>query len=55
VALDEVLASALDLEQQDSREAILSIQEGFSDWQVGRTRPLKESFEALRQKHGIPD
>lgn len=53
-ALDEVLASALEWERQDYHEAVDGIRKGYSDFQAGRVRPLEESFEALREKHGLP-
>jgi predicted transcriptional regulator len=53
-ALDEVLADYLEWEQQDSREAIEGIRQGYTDYQAGRTRPAAEIFEELRRKHDLP-
>jgi predicted transcriptional regulator len=51
VALDEVLAAALEWERQDYHEAVEGIRKGYADFKAGR--PLEESFEALRVKHGL--
>ena len=53
-ALDEVLATALDWEQQDFEEAVEGIRQGYEDVKAGRTRPASEMFEELREKHGFP-
>ena len=53
-ALDEVLAEALEWEQQDYREAVEGIRYGYADFKAGRTQPAEEVFEALRVKHGLP-
>jgi predicted transcriptional regulator len=52
-ALDEVLASALEWERQDYREAVDGIRKGYADFKAGRVRPVEEAFEALREKHGL--
>jgi predicted transcriptional regulator len=49
-ALDEVLAAALEWERNDYREAVDGIGKGHADFKSGRVR----SFEALREKHGLP-
>ena len=54
VALDDVLAAALEWEQQDYQEAVEGIRRGYADLKAGRVRPIKESFEELREKHGLP-
>jgi predicted transcriptional regulator len=54
VALDEVLAEALEWERQDYREAVEGIRRGYADFQAGRLRSIEESFEELRGKHGLP-
>src|SRR5207248_4225183 len=51
-ALDEVLADALEWEQQDYREAVEGIRQGYADFKAGRTQPAEEVFEELRVKHG---
>ena len=53
-ALDDVLAEALEWERQDYAEAAEGIRRGFADFQAGRVRPVEESFEELRVKHGLP-
>jgi predicted transcriptional regulator len=54
IALDDVLAAALEWEQQDYREAVEGIRRGYADLEAGRVRPIEESFEELRMKHGLP-
>jgi predicted transcriptional regulator len=54
VALDEVLADALEWEVQDYREAVEGIRQGYADFRAGRVRPVEEAFEELREKHGLP-
>lgn len=49
-ALDEILASALEWERQDYREAGEGIRKGYESFKAGRTRPLEEAFKALRKK-----
>ena len=53
-ALDEVLAEALEWEQQDYQEAVEGIRRGYVDYKAGRVRPVEESLEELRAKHGLP-
>jgi hypothetical protein len=53
-ALDEVLAAALEWDQQDYHEAVECIQRGYADLQAGRTQHVEEVFEELRVKHGLP-
>ena len=52
-ALDEALAAYLDWEQQDFEEAVRGIQQGYDDVKAGRTRPVDQFLNDLRQKHGI--
>jgi len=54
IALDEVLAAALEWERQDYQEAVEGIRLGYADFKAGRVRPIEESFEDLREKHGLP-
>jgi predicted transcriptional regulator len=54
IALDEVLASALEWERQDYYEAVEGIRRGYEDLKAGRVRPIDEAFEELREKHGLP-
>ncbi len=53
-ALDDVLAAALEWERQDYQQAVEGIRKGYADFQAGRVRPVEESFEALRVRHGLP-
>jgi predicted transcriptional regulator len=53
-ALDALLADALEWEQQDYREAVEGIRQGYADYQAGRTQSLAEVFEELRKKHDLP-
>jgi predicted transcriptional regulator len=53
-ALDEVLAEALEWERQDYQEAVEGIRRGYEDYKAGRVRPVEESLEELRVKHGLP-
>jgi predicted transcriptional regulator len=54
VALDEVLASALEWERREYDEAAAGIGEGLDDMEAGRTMPAKEALERLRIEHGLP-
>ena len=54
VALDDALATALEWDQQDYQEAVEGIRQGYADLEAGRVRPIEESFEELRVKHGLP-
>jgi predicted transcriptional regulator len=47
VALDEVLAAALEWERQDYLEAVEGIRQGYADLRAGKTRPVEESFAHL--------
>lgn len=52
-ALDEVLASALEWEQQDYQEAVDGIRRGYESVKAGRTRSAAEFMSELREKHGF--
>ncbi len=52
-ALDQVLASALEWEQQDYQEAVEGIRRGYESVKAGRTRPAAEFISELREKHGF--
>ena len=54
IALDDVLAAALEWERQDYQEAVEGIRRGYADLKAGRVRPIEECFEELRVKHGLP-
>lgn len=53
-ALDDVLAAALEWERQYYQEAVEGIRKGYADFKAGRVRPVEESLEELRGKHGLP-
>jgi predicted transcriptional regulator len=53
-ALDHVLAEYLEWEQQDYREAMEGVRQGYADYKAGRTKPAPEVFRELREKHGFP-
>ena len=53
IALDEVLAEALEWEKLDYWEAVEGIHQGYAAFQAGRSRFIEESFEELRGKHGL--
>ncbi|HEY0796113.1 MAG TPA: hypothetical protein VGD64_10070 [Acidisarcina sp.] len=53
IALDAVLAEALEWERQDYQEAVEGIRQGFADFKAGRVRPVAEAFQELREKHGL--
>lgn len=53
-ALDDLLATYLEWEQQDYKEAVEAIGRGYADFKAGRTQPAEQVFEELRQKHGLP-
>ncbi len=49
----ELLASALEWEQQDSEEAIKGIQQGLNDFEAGRFRSFQDFAEEQRNKYGL--
>jgi predicted transcriptional regulator len=53
VALDEVLAAALEWEQQDFQEAVEGIRSGYASVKAGRTRPASEFLDELAEKYGF--
>jgi predicted transcriptional regulator len=54
IALDEVLASALEWERREYDQAAAGIGEGLDDLEAGRTISAKEALEKLRVEHGLP-
>jgi predicted transcriptional regulator len=54
VALDDVLAAALEWESQDYQEAVEGIRRGVEDIDAGRTRPATEFLAEVRRKYGFP-
>jgi predicted transcriptional regulator len=55
VALDDVLAAALEWESQDYQETLEGIRRGVEDINAGRTRPAAEFLAEVRRKYGFPD
>jgi predicted transcriptional regulator len=53
VALDEVLAAALQWERLQFHETVEGIRHGYEDVKAGRSQPAAEMFEELREKHGL--
>jgi hypothetical protein len=54
IALDDVLGTFLEWEEQDYREAVEGIREGYGDFKARRTQPAEQMFDELREKHGLP-
>jgi predicted transcriptional regulator len=54
VALNDVLAAALEWENQDYQEAVEGIRRGVADVDAGRTRPASEFLAEVRRKYGFP-
>lgn len=50
----ELLASALEWEEQDSEEAIKVIQQGLNDFEAGRFRSFQDFAEEQRYKYELP-
>ena len=55
VALDDVLAAALEWESLDYHEAVEGIRRGMEDVNSGRSRPAAEFLTEVRRKYGCPD
>jgi predicted transcriptional regulator len=53
-ALDEVLEKYLEWEQRDYKDSVKAIRRGYEDVETGRTRPVTEFLEEIREKHGFP-
>jgi predicted transcriptional regulator len=51
----ELLASALEWQEQDSAEALEGIQRGLDDFEVGRFRNFQEFAEEQRLKYNLPN
>ena len=49
-ALDEALAAYLEWEQQDFEQAVEGIQQGHEDVTAGRTRPVDQFLNDMREK-----
>jgi predicted transcriptional regulator len=54
IALDEVLAEALEWDRHEYEETVEGIRRGYADYKAGRVRSVEESLEELRVKHGLP-
>jgi predicted transcriptional regulator len=50
----ELLAGALEWQEQDSAEAIEGIQRGLDDFEAGRFRNFQEFAEEQRLKYSLP-
>ncbi len=53
-ALDDVLGTYLEWEEQDYREAVEGIREGYADFKALRIQPADQMFDELREKHRLP-
>jgi prevent-host-death family protein len=42
------------MESIDYSEAVKGIRLGLDDVEQGRTKPVRQAFDAIRKKHGIP-
>ncbi len=49
----ELLAGALEWQEQDSAEAIKGIRQGLDDFEIGRFRDFQDFAEEQRHKHGL--
>jgi predicted transcriptional regulator len=54
VALDDVLAAALEWESLDYQEAVEGVRRGVEDVNAGRTRPAAEFLSEVRRKYRFP-
>ncbi|ODG99113.1 hypothetical protein A4S05_05555 [Nostoc sp. KVJ20] len=50
----ELLTSVLELEVQESEEAIKGIQQGLDDFEAGRFRSFHEFAQEQRRKYNLP-
>lgn len=53
-ALDDVLATYLAWEEEDYREPVEGIRQGYTDFKTGRSKPDEQVYEELGRKHGLP-
>ena len=54
VVASELLASVLELEDQDAEEATKGIQQGLDDFEAGRFRSFQDFDEEQRHKYNLP-
>ena len=54
VVASELLASVLELEDQDAQEATKGIQQGLDDFEAGRFRSFQDFAEEQRHKYNLP-
>ena len=54
VVASELLASVLELEDQDAEEATKGIQQGLDDFEAGRFRSFQDFAEEQRHKYNLP-
>jgi predicted transcriptional regulator len=50
----ELLASVLEWEEQDSKEAIKGIQQGLDDFEAGRFRSFQDFTQEQNHKYDLP-
>jgi predicted transcriptional regulator len=51
---DDALAAWLDWEREDFEATIAAVQEGYADFEAGRSRLASDVLSDLRRRHGIP-
>jgi predicted transcriptional regulator len=54
IVASELLASALEWEEQEAEEAIKGIQQGLDDFKAGRFRSFQDFAEEQRCKNDLP-
>ena len=54
IIASELLASVLELEDQDAEEATKGIQQGLDDFEAGRFRSFQDFAEEQRHKYNLP-
>jgi predicted transcriptional regulator len=50
----ELLASVLEWEEQDSKEAIKGIQQGLDDFEAGQFRSFQDFAKEQRHRYNLP-
>ena len=51
---DEASSAWLDWEREDFEATVAAVEEGYADFEAGRSRPAEDVLTDLRRKHGIP-